>query len=323
MGSQAYGVASAISDMDIYGFSIPKQEMLFPHLRGEIQGFGRQIQRFEQYQCHHVEDKEAKKEYDFSIYNIVKYFQLVMDNNPNIIDSLFVPRSCILFTTKIGEMVRENRKLFLHKGSWHKFKSYSYSQLHKIRTKYKVARDLYEIEKELNIKKRWTFDEVNSILKNNGEIENLPEYLADRYKNSLEIFEQNYTKRWDDTRKYGHDLKFSYHCIRLLGEVEQILTEGDLDLQRNREQLKSIRRGEWKLEDVIKYFETKERELESLYLTSKLQHSPDEGKIKQLLIDCLEEFFGDLSSAIVIPNRTENLISDLEKLIERYRWNKI
>ncbi|MBU0958451.1 MAG: nucleotidyltransferase domain-containing protein, partial [Nanoarchaeota archaeon] len=42
MGSQAYGVASAISDMDIYGFSIPKKEMLFPHLKGEIQGFGRQ-----------------------------------------------------------------------------------------------------------------------------------------------------------------------------------------------------------------------------------------------------------------------------------------
>jgi hypothetical protein len=30
-------------------------------------------------------------------------------------------------------------------------------------------------------------------------------------------------------------VKFAYHVVRLIGEVEQILTEGDIDLRRNRE----------------------------------------------------------------------------------------
>src|SRR6185503_3895322 len=89
MGSMAYGVSGDSSDMDIYGFCIPPKDMIFPHLAGHIQGFGKQIQKFDQYQQHHIIDKSSDKEYDLNIYNIVKYFQLCMENNPNMIDSLF------------------------------------------------------------------------------------------------------------------------------------------------------------------------------------------------------------------------------------------
>lgn len=139
MGSMAYGVSSDSSDMDIYGFCIPPKDDVFPHLKGEIPGFGRQIQRFEHFQQHHVMDRDALggkgREYDFSIYSIVKYFQLAMENNPNMIDSLFTPRSCVLHSTPIAERVREKRRIFLHKGAWHKFKGYSYAQLHKMEIK--------------------------------------------------------------------------------------------------------------------------------------------------------------------------------------------
>jgi hypothetical protein len=59
MGSVAYGVSSDTSDMDLYGFAIPPKDEIFPHLRGEIYGFGRQKQRFEQYQEHHIYDADA------------------------------------------------------------------------------------------------------------------------------------------------------------------------------------------------------------------------------------------------------------------------
>lgn len=135
MGSVAYGVSNIGSDVDIYGFCIPPKDNVFPHLSGEITGFGTQIRRFEQYQQHHIKDTSTDKEYDITIFNIVKYFQLCMDNNPNMIDSLFVPRTCIIHSTSISEHVRESRKLFLHKGAYHKFKSYAYSQMHKMRIK--------------------------------------------------------------------------------------------------------------------------------------------------------------------------------------------
>lgn len=139
MGSNAYGVSVDTSDFDTVGFCLPPKEMLFPHLAGDIPGFGRQTKRFEVYQQHHVFDKDAQgglgRSYDLNVYSIVKYFQLCMENNPNMVDSLFTPQECVLHSTKISNMVRDKRKLFLHKGSWHKYKGYAYNQLHKMDSK--------------------------------------------------------------------------------------------------------------------------------------------------------------------------------------------
>ena len=267
MGSQAYGVSTDGSDLDVYGVCIPPKEMVFPHLAGEIPGFGRQIQRFEVYQEHHVQDPNKDIEYDFAIYGIVKYFQLCMENNPNMIDSLHVPRNCVIHSTAIGEMIRENRKIFLHKGAWHKFKGYAYAQMSKIRNK------------------------VNS----------------------------SNPKRAETIERFGYDIKFAYHVVRLMNEVEQILVEGDLDLQRNNEQLKSIRRGEWTLDELDAYFANKEKILETTYANSKLPHGPDEDKIKSLLMSCLEAHYGSLTAAVVRVPQMDTLLAELDGIMTRYR----
>jgi hypothetical protein len=61
MGSQAYGVNQDASDQDVYGICIPPKELVFPHLAGEIPGFGRQIQRFEVWQEHRVKSGQIGK----------------------------------------------------------------------------------------------------------------------------------------------------------------------------------------------------------------------------------------------------------------------
>lgn len=269
MGSVAYGVSNDTSDMDVYGFCIPPRDFVFPHLRGEIPGFSEPGPQFHQYQEHHIRDHDAEggkgREYDISIYSIIKFFRLCMENNPNIIDSLFVPRRCILYTTPIGELVRENRKLFLHKGAWHKFKGYAYSQVHKMNTKNPIG------------------------------------------------------KRRDIIEKYGYDVKFAYHVVRLLNEVEQILTEADLDLERNREQLKAIRRGDWSQEKISEYFEQKENELESLYTKSELPHIPDIAKIQELLLECLQRHYGNLDGCITDQDDLINAMRDMDKIMDRVR----
>jgi len=273
MGSTAYGVSTDESDYDVYGFAIPKREMVFPHLAGEIFGFGRQIKRFEQYQQHHIFAKDELggkgRNYDIAIYSIVKYFQLVMENNPNLVDSLFTPSRCVLHRTQIWEMIREKREMFLHKGSWFKFKGYAYSQLNKMRPK---------------------------------------------FKDGQQVFPQG--KRKELVQKYGYDIKFAYHVVRLLCEIEQILTEHTLDLERSREQLKSIRRGEWALEEVEKWFAEKEPALEKVYNESTLPHSPDEDAIKELLLNCLEHHYGNLSNAVVIPGRERNALLKIREIVE-------
>ena len=267
MGSVSYGVSGESSDVDVYGMCIPPKDVVFPHLAGEIMGFGKPRERFDQWQQHHVQPPDGRETtYDFQVFGIVRYFQLCMECNPNMIDSLFTPRRCVMHSTQVGEIMRENRKLFLHKGAWHKFRGYAYSQMHKIKGK------------------------VNS---------SNPDRAA-------------------SIGRHGYDVKFAYHVVRLLDEIEQIMVEHDLDLERNREQLKAIRRGEWTLEQIERHFEGKERALENTYASSTLAHSPDEAKIKEVLMTCLEMHFGSVADAIQRKPSVERLVRDVQDVLARY-----
>lgn len=269
MGSVAYAVSSDTSDIDVYGWAIPPKEDIFPHLRGEILGFGCQAKRFEQFQEHHVRDRDALaghgRSYDLTIFGIVKYFALAMENNPNIIDSLFTPTTCVLHITGVGNLVREHRRLFLHKGAWPKFKGYAYSQLHKLAIK------------------------------------------------------QPRGKRAELVTEHGFDTKFGYHIVRLIGEVEQILMEGDIDLQRNNEQLKAIRRGEWTEERLRRWFADKEADLERVFAESTLRAVPDESALRVLLLNCLEEHYGSLEGCVVDPDRVVVALRNIQTELEQVK----
>ena len=268
MGSVAYGVSNDSSDMDIYGFSIPPKEVIFPNLRGEILGFDDYEIQFSQFQKHHIEDKSALggkgRIYDMTIYSIIKYFRLLMENNPNIIDTLYVPDNCVLYSSPIAEHIRASRSVFLHKGCWSKFKGYAYGQMHKIRTK---------------------------------KPEGKRKVLVD---------------------EFGYDVKFAYHVVRLLNEVEQLLVERTLDLTKNAEQLKAIRRGEWSLEKLESYFEKKEADLESYYLNSKLPDIPNVDAVRGLLIDCLEQYFGSLNNVVHKDDKAQTTLSKISEILKDY-----
>lgn len=260
-GSMSYGCNTDDSDLDMVGVCVPPKNYLFPTAYGEIEGFGYQRKRFEQWQNHHVKYKD--KEYDFSVYNIAKYFHLVMDGNPNMVDVLFVPRECIVFSTRLWEKVRENRHIFLSKKMWPRFKGYSYSQISKMSSNKREG------------KRKKLYDE------------------------------------------YGFDVKFGYNVVRLLLEVEQILAEGDLDLQRHKEQLKSIRKGEWTENEIKEWASEKEKDLEKLYHDSELRYSPNEEAIKSLLLECIKIHYGEINECR--QDNSQKIISELEKIVERYR----
>lgn len=240
MGSHAYGTHHKDSDTDVYGFTIPPMKYIYPYIDNLIWGYD-DFPKFDQFRGE-VKGKTKKESLDFQIYNITKYFTLVEANNPNMVDSLFTARNCILIETGIAKLIRQKRKLFLHKGSWHKFKGYAFSQLNKIKT--------------------------------DPDDKQSPERKA--------LIE-----------KYGYDTKFAVHIFRLLDEVEQILTTGNIDLTRNREQLKSIMKGFYTLEEVHAYFKEKEASLQKAYDASTLPWGPEihHEEIRSLLQQSLETFY--------------------------------
>lgn len=122
------------------------------------------------------------------------------------------------------------------------------------------------------------------------------------------------SNREKDIVKHGYSTKFAYHIVRLLNEVEQILVEQDLDLERNREQLKSIRRGDWTLPEIENYFAEKELSLEKLYASSSLRHSPDEEGIKKLLMECLEMHYGSLDACVIQPDKAIEALKLIEEI---------
>ena len=242
MGSSAYGVANNTSDIDVYGMYVPPIEYIFPESAGYIRGFGPQPEyaKVDNWQRHHIQCDN--KEYDLALYSIIRYFDLCMQNNPNMIDSLFVPERCVIHQDTVGEIMRENRRLFLHKGIQKKLMGYAFHQFKKIRSATREG------------------------------------------------------KRKESIEKYGYDVKNAYHVVRLVQQAEMVLTTHDLDLELNRELLKSIRRGEWTLERLEQWFNKRQDDLDTLFVSSDLRLTPNVDIIKSLLMQCLEAKFGSLSA---------------------------
>jgi len=154
-GSRAYGVAASDkSDWDLCAWAIPPKTALFPHITGAIPGFGTQPDPcLKPYAKAHIRDREAERgrgaEYDLAVYGIARYFNLCMACNPNMIDTLFVPEDCVLHCTRIGDMVRDRRELFLSKQQiWRAFKGYAKSQVHKLRNKQPEGKRKEAVERE-------------------------------------------------------------------------------------------------------------------------------------------------------------------------------
>ena len=264
-GSVAYGVSQDMSDMDLAGFCVPPKDIIFPHTAGIIQGFGPEGRKFESWQQHHISYNE--KIYDFAVYSIIHYFQLALDNNPNMVDTLYVADNLVLHCTALGRHVRANRKLFLHKGAYHKFMGYAYSQLKKATSKEPIG------------------------------------------------------KRRKIVEKYGFDVKFASHLIRLADEAEQILSTGELDLTRSKGVQKDIRAGRYTLEQVEAMFREKVPHIERLYAAenSPIPHQPNTEAVKELLFQCLEMQYGSLDKLIVREDSTQRLVSEIESVLAKYR----
>ncbi|MCK5016549.1 MAG: hypothetical protein KAS32_05685, partial [Candidatus Peribacteraceae bacterium] len=125
------------------------------------------------------------------------------------------------------------------------------------------------------------------------------------------------SKRLPDIMKYGYDVKFAYNVVRLLEECHMILEEGDLDLTRSREMLKSIRKGEWPIEKVQKFFDDKYPILERAYEKSSLPHAPREDDIRELLYECINMHYSDIERPKNLDNSISKMVLSLQEQINQ------
>lgn len=328
MGSVAYGVSTDNSDIDIYGVCVPPQAYIFP--QNYIEGFDDRPLTFNQWQKHGIYDPSANggkgAKYDFAIYNIVNFFSYAMENNPNVLDALFVRREHVIHSTPLWEIVRENRKLFLHKGVTQKMKGYAYSQLSKAKNCVASLQPIIDFEDYYEIPHGTTHEQAKNghfAPLQGGKDGNSPNgprgFEYDRY---MTLWEEGLKKttRFEQQKLHGMDCKFMYHVFRLVDQAEYILNHHDLDLQETSrvEKMKAIRRGDIPFEDLVKQFGEAEERLTRLYESSRLRMKPLTKEIRAILVAALESHYGSLREFLKESDATHLAVNEIKETLRRY-----
>lgn len=95
------------------------------------------------------------EELDVVGHELRKYVGLLLNNNPNVMDLLWLPDSMILHSTEEGERLRENRDLFVSKEAFYAFRGYAQSEYDRIR---EVAGQGYMGEKRKKLVEKHGYD---------------------------------------------------------------------------------------------------------------------------------------------------------------------
>lgn len=208
----------------------------------------------EVYSVHHIQYN--RKSYDITIYPITNLFKLALDGNSIILDFLVSSSEYIIYENDIGTDIRDNAFTFLSKKCVPKFLGFATSEL-------------ASVEKRL-------IDWNNYI--DNKDVSFLSKIPASR----IPLYQN-----------FKYDTKHMGNLVRLIASLNDILTRRHYCPSDYSENIRKVRNGEYKFEDIKKTFLAVKETIPELERSSKLQDEPDRDKIRNLLVNSIEKFLGD------------------------------
>ena len=115
-GSVAHGTAGdIIDDVDIGGVFIAPENHYFGLTSLE-----------------HIERIGVAEKYDFAIFELRKYFRLLLKSNPNVLSLLWLPQNLYIVQSDWGKEIIANRHIFMSKALYKSFGGYAYGQLRRM-----------------------------------------------------------------------------------------------------------------------------------------------------------------------------------------------
>jgi len=298
-GSHSYGLNTPESDEDFKGVAVPPREYFL--------GF---VNKFEQAEVKKTKDSDI----EFVIYDIRKFFNLCTDNNPNIMELLWLDSSDYLKVTPLGERIINAREAFLSKRARYSFAGYAFGQLKRIKShrawllnppNKEPQREDYGLPKDRALITRDQAGAMNELLDKGSlkEAELSPNFLHSlaqekAYHQAKTHWDQY--QEWKKTRnpkrsaleeKFGYDTKHASHLIRLLRMCREILVDHRVLVKRpDREEILAVKNGLWEYDRLIEWADRQEKELDSLYETSTLRKEADRGFLDRLCVELIEDY---------------------------------
>jgi len=245
--------------------------------------------------------KNTQNAVDRKLYEFRKFVKLAMENNPNIIEQLFVNEPNIVYINDAGRALLEEKYKFPHKGLVKKFKGYAFSQKHKMIIRTDKFHELenafgylkaYAEQKELLIELKDKFLPFIKFNKDYCVIGDLNLQKGIYVKKAVSMIEERLSKvghRKNLITKYGFDTKFASHLVRLLLEGKELVSTGEIAFPLSYKQtVLDIKEGKWTIKEVLDYAEQLEAETDIAAEKSELPSKPRFDEIEQFTINLLE-----------------------------------
>ena len=314
VGSHLYGTNTPESDEDFSGIIMPVAEEVF--------GFEKMEQIDNSTKSKKESGKNDKDAIDKTYFEFRKFIKLAIENNPNVLEQIWVNDSNIIYCSELGSLLLAMRSLFPHKGLNQKYIAYAKSQKHKMTLKpdnyhalQTVLDYLYDFlgndtivnlsDKEQITKARSLFVERRMDIDN----KNLPVSFNDSF---IKIGDININKNQDVKQvintlnqriktathrkelwdKYGYDSKFCSHSFRLLYEGISLLETGSIEFPlKQKDYLVDIKSGKFTLGEVLIQLDELEKVAEDVFDKSSLRSKPEYDKIQQFVVKTMKEYF--------------------------------
>jgi len=295
-GSHLYGTNTPKSDEDFAGIFMPSEEFIFG------------LQNVEECKAGVISKdehgKNTKDAIDRTLHEFRRFCQLALKNNPNILELLFANEKNIVFKNEYGETLLSVAEMFPYKGTYTAFMGYAQAQKHKMFLKIEKLDDLESgyytlcaLEDKLvmaqvvdNIGKPF-FRKGNNPHVHIGDLCFEAGVYVKKARAAIKERLDKFTSRKEFIHEFGFDVKFASNLIRLLREGIEILDTGKLQFPLTySDEILSIKKGEWKIEDVIKHAEQLEDVCRKVFETSKLPDKPQFEKVNKFVIEQMKKF---------------------------------
>lgn len=168
-GSHLYGTNHENSDLDLEGVFMETPEYVLGQKNCNEVSFDTGA----------LNTRRTNEDVDCKLYSIRKYLSLLAQNNPNKIETLFIPENMFILQSNYFKDIMDNKHIFLSKRIEHSFAGYANDQKHKMLGKKKRLLELEEFQKILQ-------EGMTLGLTKIGQLDLLEEFTVKKYDYELD-----------------------------------------------------------------------------------------------------------------------------------------